>query len=725
MSFLSNYSDWTNVDNGFIEYLNYSQSNPGGHLASCVSGTCVEPTMIRVIFSAGGTLCNSNYTNSNCLSENLAPSTTVSEGIGYGLLLSYANDDEATFKGILQYWYYLAQTYGCAMYDATTTFTCLTVEPYQMPWIVDKTGQPFAFSSASTASAIINSNTFFSSGSATDADIQIAWAVYLAIEKFGDNTITDINGNIINYSSLASAMTKAIRKNDVDSITQAPTPPGASTITFINKTQDILQIDYPQAQVDFSAISGNITWNGTTYKIAPGTSTATIGSLPNINTPNYGPSIQISDWSSGSPAFSYNIYLGTSPSIKSNPTYPTQTKYQATSSLSGNNTTITFDLSSSKLKGSKSQDSASTYMYNPGNQWSTAGEAVLYPGYMTPQAYDIFDANASTNQWPLVTTCSAAPSFGQMQIINTTETVINIDAPTANTIFATPWPTGLTYANGAFKIAPLSNVTVTMNNLFNPLSDTLKLSSYNAAGSAIFTYTLKVDGTFGPTITNPNFSGCSSSSSNSYQIVISDINITKELNFKFQDVVTDSLSIITNFQKQFNTGLMPNVVQLNGIYTPTTAWSNAFAYDAIRFPLWVSAYIAANPTSPLTPILKPVLASLLNTINTNASSWIQKGTFANAGIDGTQSPPAIVGGVSAPFSSPAIALNACLYAACKQLDSATYSNIISAIQESVINYDITNSANQPSPSDAIGDSGPYFNAALLLLAEVIISNKLK
>jgi len=151
-AFQLNYSIWNNPQNGFIEELTappYSHDEPGR----------------RVIFM-----------------HDPAPSSdgqhvfsTVSEGMGYALLISYAANDQSSFNAFLRYILNISEQ-GCSSLAGSQTEDC-NIKSKLMPWIVDQDGKPFWYCSS-------EDQCNYSSGSASDADIQIAYSLYLASKKW-------------------------------------------------------------------------------------------------------------------------------------------------------------------------------------------------------------------------------------------------------------------------------------------------------------------------------------------------------------------------------------------------------------------------------------------------------------------------------------------------------------------------------------------------------------
>ena len=109
----SSYAEWIDPKNNFVDYIDaYDQA--------------------RVIF-----IGSSAYSADG---QGQRPST--SEGMGYGLLLAYAYNDQTTFDKFLRYTLATAQNYGCSLFDGGSK-TCLANAPFMMPWIVNEAGQPF------------------------------------------------------------------------------------------------------------------------------------------------------------------------------------------------------------------------------------------------------------------------------------------------------------------------------------------------------------------------------------------------------------------------------------------------------------------------------------------------------------------------------------------------------------------------------------------------------
>lgn len=176
--FAATWADWSNPANGFV-IDGWSENNEK-----------------RVLWQQSDVTGNGNT------------ETTVSEGMGYGLLLAYANNDQGLFDQFLNYVVNEGNTHGCAAWDSQAG-SC-TQRSLLMPWLVDHTGDPFEYQGNNT------------SGSATDADIQIAWAVGLAAEMqqqgkwraFSPGSA--LPSNLGSYSQVYSALLTEIESHDID-----------------------------------------------------------------------------------------------------------------------------------------------------------------------------------------------------------------------------------------------------------------------------------------------------------------------------------------------------------------------------------------------------------------------------------------------------------------------------------------------------------------------------
>ena len=116
--------------------------------------------------------------------ENNATNTTVSEGIGYGMILAVVMDDQTLFDNLWKYSQIHLDANGL------------------MIWLIDSSGNPGVEDSTTNRLA---------SGSATDADEDTAWALAMAAQKWGGrgSLTTD-------YLALAKAQISRIWNSEVD-----------------------------------------------------------------------------------------------------------------------------------------------------------------------------------------------------------------------------------------------------------------------------------------------------------------------------------------------------------------------------------------------------------------------------------------------------------------------------------------------------------------------------
>jgi endo-1,4-beta-D-glucanase Y len=183
-SFMSSYEQWKDPQNTFVHYID-------------------EEDQARVIF-----IGSQAYDR-----DNNGRYPTASEGMGYGLLLAYANNDQILFDKFLRYIIVTANNHGCSLLEGESPI-CSAKDPFLMPWLVNESGEPFWYQTSPKDEAR------YTSGSASDADFQIAWAVYLASKaaekgRWDNNTFHSITG-VITYAELFHIMGKAIRLGDID-----------------------------------------------------------------------------------------------------------------------------------------------------------------------------------------------------------------------------------------------------------------------------------------------------------------------------------------------------------------------------------------------------------------------------------------------------------------------------------------------------------------------------
>lgn len=181
--FTSTYEDWKNKENNFVEYLN-------------------QLDQARVIF-IGSKVYSSD-------GKGTLPS--VSEGQAYGLLLAYANDDQYLFDKFLRYILAACTKYGCVIVDKAG---CHLRSFFLMPWLLDYKGEPFWYKPKKDSK-----ESYFSSGSATDADIQIAWAINLANKRmkkgFWKSHYFQTYFGRADYEKILEMMTNEIRLYDIN-----------------------------------------------------------------------------------------------------------------------------------------------------------------------------------------------------------------------------------------------------------------------------------------------------------------------------------------------------------------------------------------------------------------------------------------------------------------------------------------------------------------------------
>lgn len=118
--------------------------------------------------------------------ENNATNTSVSEGIGYGMILAVVMDDQALFDNLWNYSQIHLNANGL------------------MIWLIDASGNPGVEDSTTSPPTL-------ASGSATDADEDTAWALAMAAQKWGGH------GSLTtDYLTLAKAQITRIWNSEVD-----------------------------------------------------------------------------------------------------------------------------------------------------------------------------------------------------------------------------------------------------------------------------------------------------------------------------------------------------------------------------------------------------------------------------------------------------------------------------------------------------------------------------
>jgi endo-1,4-beta-D-glucanase Y len=164
---------------------------------------------------------------------------TVSEGIGYGMLLSVYADDETTFSGLLNYTKKHFDSKGL------------------MDWNIDSSGKTIG------------------QGSATDADEDIAYALTLASSKWSGKS----------YTNDAKNMIQAIMKHEVTD--QNLVNPGDNWGTTKTVNPSYLSPSYYMA---FGALTGESRWTSVynaTLKWLSQVSNSTTGLVPDWNSSDF------------------------------------------------------------------------------------------------------------------------------------------------------------------------------------------------------------------------------------------------------------------------------------------------------------------------------------------------------------------------------------------------------------------------------------------------------
>ncbi len=184
-SFKDDYAVWINPDNQFVVEVSDQE--------------------LRPLYAYGDFSSNDN--NTAPIGTGINP--TVSEGLGYALLFAYAADDQKSFDKFLRFAWKAAQKYGCRG-QANADTPCQ--QPVNLvPWMINEDGVPFM--TTGTGAMDGNASVNYSSGSASDADFQIAWALHLAAqhESWQENTPPDLD-----YAEIFKAMLWDIAKFDIN-----------------------------------------------------------------------------------------------------------------------------------------------------------------------------------------------------------------------------------------------------------------------------------------------------------------------------------------------------------------------------------------------------------------------------------------------------------------------------------------------------------------------------
>ena len=367
-----------------------------------------------------------------------------------------------------------------------------------------------------------------------------------------------------------------------------------------------------------------------------------------------------------------------------------------------------------------------TLIFTPGNQWGAAGSELMFPGYFTPQAFDALNTLPKidvSDDCPQESPLQEPPNSLLLVYKNNVTKAVSIDYMGGSGTVAVdqnfiPKPDNSTgYVVSAVTTA--SATSASQNPYYNNL--TFQATFYGEAGQPIFSanYYFEFKDENGVLEWRVTDRGSSPEAKvclvgNVAHVFLTEPNIEK-INFDWNTVKTNSLLAIQTFQESHQTGLFPNTVYFSGEY-PNNSWNRSFAYDAIRFPLWSAPYAYTTNMNDST-------SALQRTINKAITGYQGVEPFIQLSPEGYSMP---TNGIEVfthqplgDYSSAPPALNAPLVLLAKlEGNSKLYEQLI----PSVTSYQIT--AKQPEYSDPIGDSGPYFNAILLLLSEAFLNNKL-
>ncbi len=367
-----------------------------------------------------------------------------------------------------------------------------------------------------------------------------------------------------------------------------------------------------------------------------------------------------------------------------------------------------------------------TLRYAPGNQWGTAGTAFCYPGYFTPQA---FDALAQLPPLDVSSECPVNPPVqtpaNSLLLIyknNVTKTV-SIDymggagtiAPDQNFVPKPDSSTGFTVE----AIATASATSTSSNQYYNNL--TFQATFYGELGQALYVANYFFEyNTFNGVLkwvvtdrgSSPEAKVCLIN--NVAHVFLTEPDIEK-VNFGWAAVKTNTLLTVQTFQETYHTGLFPNTLFYGGEY-PYNPWNRSFAYDAVRFPLWAASYAyTTNPKDSTSALQRSMLSALVGP--KGVAPFIQPVPLGKSmpteGIEVFTDQPVGNYSTAAPSLNGPIAMTALLSG-----NQALYDSLIGPLTS----YQITQ--RQPQPSDPAGDSGPYFDAAILLLVEALINQKM-
>lgn len=361
--------------------------------------------------------------------------------------------------------------------------------------------------------------------------------------------------------------------------------------------------------------------------------------------------------------------------------------------------------------------------YTPGNQWGASGKKLIYPGYFTPQAFLALDKaplpNISTscpNPYP---TNSPINSLKLVFKNNATKTVsidylggnggLQVDAnfvpkpadPNGYTVGALEEATAIFTSDNQYY----ANATIQATHYAPNGFATITSNYYIEYNNNVWTVTDK-----GSTPKQSTY--CQSPAGNVVYVFLTQPGINR-ITFKFSQVLDNSIKAILKNQmsyvRPYKNALLPNVIYYNGTF-PDDNFSYYFGFDSCRFGLWTGGFLQSNPGYN-NPLIRISLALLLR--KTGIANFIQNNTLPAQGINILTDQP------FGDWSNPAIPLNATMMTGAAALG---YTKIFNALSPPVLAYQLVN--NQPSVNDPEGDSGPYYNAAMVLLSEAILNKKL-
>jgi endo-1,4-beta-D-glucanase Y len=350
----------------------------------------------------------------------------------------------------------------------------------------------------------------------------------------------------------------------------------------------------------------------------------------------------------------------------------------------------------------------STALYTPGSH--ATGAQVLNPGYLIPQAFEALDLVPPPS---ISTACPASPQAHhpehslQLTFKNYTVHTVSIDyLGGSGAVKTTPNFAPKPGVQNGYIVSPLTTAAATFSSEnHNDANAVIEATYYNENGEAVMKshYAFQYeDGKWSVTDKGSTSQSLSCLTNNVATVLLTQDDIS-DISFSFNTVISNSAKAILNFQKTYNTALMPNAIQFGNSY-PANDWSNTYSFDACRFPLWASAYISKNPGNPNTLILTEVLNALVSSVQL----YIANGTLPSGGINAQTQEP--IGS----WEKATPALNAPIYLAAKLAGNEALAD---ELEPALFTYDIT--ANQPQATDPAGDSSPYFNAVIVLLTQAL------